>query len=378
MLGMNFGTAALQESIDFVEYCNAPVGTEFGDLRAKHGFREPHDVRYWCLGNEMDGPWQIGHMDADAYALKALQTAKIIKNFSKENLLTVCGSSGPGMATYPAWDRTVMEMCWEWVDFLSMHDYAENWGNDTPSFLASGIKFQNHLDTIAATLRYVKSKLRSKHDVFIAWDEWNVWYKDRNGDGQWQVAPDLCEEVYNLEDALVVAQWLNCFVRNCDVLKIGCLAQVVNVISPLLTNSEGLLKQSTFYPFVLFAKFAGGVGLDVHVEGPGYETKVYGDAPMLDASGAFEEESARVSVFLVNRSVGDVLPVEIRVGDFNLGQFDDVYQLAGRDPKSANSFEKPNNVVPVKLASVLVKGGVARVLVPPLSFTCLSGELQGH
>jgi alpha-N-arabinofuranosidase len=375
MLGLNFGTQDLADASDLVEYCNAPRGTRLADRRALHGFPDPHGVKYWCLGNEMDGPWQIGQMDAHHYGRKALECAKIIKWHTPDAKTIVCGSSGPGMATFPEWDRVVLEQAWEKSDYLAMHHYADNWAGDTPSFLATSVALEEHLAVTEATMRYVKAKLRSRHDVRISWDEWNVWYKDRDGDGKWQEAPHLCEEVYNLEDALVVAQWLSLFLRHADTVHITCIAQVVNVIAPLLTTRDKLLKQSTWYPFHLFAKYARGVSLSPHVVSPKYVTKKYGDQPLLDASATADPGTGRLSLFVVNRSTTDNLPLEVRLPGLTGGltQFQEVHQLAGRDPKAANSFDKPDLIVPQALRPVAIQNGAARLLLPPLSFTVLSG-----
>jgi len=369
MMALNLGSAAVEDSVQLVEYCNASTDHPLGQLRASHGYPEPHDVRYWCLGNEMDGPWQIGHLDAPAYAEKALRAAKMIKAIDPRNRTVLAGSSNPEMPTYPEWDRVILERCWEFVDFISMHDYAGNWTNDTASYLASGLRFESHLKTIAGIVRNTKTKLGSSHEVKIAWDEWNVWYKDRSADGGWTFAPHLSEEIYNLEDALVIAQWLNVFLRHCDVLKIACIAQVVNTISPLLTTPQGLLKQSTYYPLLLAAQRASGKALKLRVESPVYEMAIYGEAPVLDAAATIGE---RTSLFLANRSIAEVLPVEIRFTDARDARLADNHQLAGRDPKAANSFEQPERVSPQKLRAVEIKQGVARILLPPLSITVLS------
>jgi alpha-N-arabinofuranosidase len=245
MLGVNLGTGTIEEAGAYVEYCNAPAGTLEADRRVANGAPEPFGVRYWCLGNEMDGPWQIGHMDATAYAVKAREAAKLMKWHDPSIRLTLCGSSSSHMPTYPEWDRIALEICWEYVDYLSLHFYAGNRDDDTDSYLALARQFEDHLDALAGTLRYVKAKLRSRHDVYLSWDEWNVWYKDQTMQGGWQEAPHLIEEVYNLEDALVVAQWLNVFLRRCDVLKMACLAQLVNVIAPILTPDKARARSSS-------------------------------------------------------------------------------------------------------------------------------------
>src|ERR1051325_9181495 len=241
MLGVNMGTAGIQDAANLVEYCNAPIGTKYADMRAEHGYKNPHSVKYWCVGNEMDGPWQIGHLEALEYGQKAREAAKMMRWHDRSVQLVLCGSSNSDMPTYPEWDRVVLETAWEQVDYHSLHYYAINHNNDSDSYLALSAEFENFVDTLTGVLRYVKAKRRSKHDVYLSWDEWNVWYKDRSGQGKWTEAPHLSEEVYNLEDALVVAQWMNVFLRKSDVLKIACLAQVVNVISPLTTTRDGML-----------------------------------------------------------------------------------------------------------------------------------------
>ncbi len=370
MLGVNLGTGTIEEAGAMVEYVNAPAGSYYADLRVRHGFPQPYGVKYWCLGNEMDGPWQIGHLDMDEYARKAREAAKIMKWHDRDLKLILCGSSGPGMKTYPDWDRASLETCWEQVDYLSLHHYANNRDNDTASFLARAVDFEAHIDGLTATLGYVKAKLRSKHDVFLSWDEWNVWYKDMTMDGQWTRAPHLIEEVYNLEDALVVAQWLNVFLRRSKVLKIGCLAQLVNVIAPILTRPDGLLKQSIYYPFQLFRQHAAGVALDALVKCPSYETKAYGAVPVLDVSASYNQENGDWAVFVVNRRQDAAEAVELNLRGL-AGSRVQVVQVAGTDPKAANTYEQPNQVVSVPLAPQPLTDGKLTLNLAPLSFTVI-------
>lgn len=371
MLGVNLGTGDIAGAAALVEYCNAPAGSFYADMRVANGSPQPHNVRYWCLGNEMDGPWQIGHLDAYRYADKAREAAKMMRWHDPDLKLVLCGSSNTDMPTYPEWDRVALEHCWDVVDYLSLHYYATNDDGDTPSFLAMAAQFERHIDTLAGLLRFVKAKLRSTHEVCLSWDEWNVWYKNREMDGGWREAPHLIEEVYNLEDALVVAQWMSVFLRRCDVLKIACLAQMVNVIAPILTTRDGLLKQSIFYPFALFSAHAAGVALQPQVFAPQYETKRYGPMPLLDVSASYDEERGAGAVFLVNRSQSQALQTEVRWQGRAPAQVTAITQLSGDDPKAANSFARPDLLVPRELPGGPVVDGGYTVSLPPLSFTVL-------
>lgn len=371
MLGVNLGTGDIQAAADLVEYCNAPVGSVYADMRAANGQREPFGVRYWCLGNEMDGPWQIGHLEAAEYGKKAREAAKMMKWHDPAIELVACGSSTTTMSTYPEWDRVVLEACWEHVEYLSLHYYAGNHPDDTPSYLALARQFEDHVDTLAATIRYVKSLKRSAHNVYLSWDEWNVWYKDRGGKGGWAEAPHLLEEVYNLEDALVVAQWMNVFLRRCDVLRIACLAQIVNVIAPILTTTSGLLKQSTFFPFMLFSRHASGTALDALVQAPEHATRRFGDVPVLDVSATYNQETGQGAVFIVNRSPTEAVPLRIEWQGQRPERIAEVHQVAGNDPKAANTFEQPDTIGVKTLPGAPVIDGTAQLELPPLSFTTL-------
>jgi alpha-N-arabinofuranosidase len=372
MMAVNLGTGSIQEAADLVEYCNSSVGTHYADLRAKNGSSDPYNVRYWCLGNEMDGPWQIGHLGAHEYGLKAKEAAKLMRTVDPNLELILCGSSNTAMPTYPEWDRVALETTWEEADYLSLHYYADNKTDDTASFLAMSSQFESQLDTLAATLRYVKAQRRSKHDVYLSWDEWNVWYRANSGDGQWQEAPHILEEVYNLEDALVVAQWLSVFLRKADVLKIACIAQIVNVIAPIMTNKDGMFKQSIFYPLELFSRHASGVSLDALVNVPSHDTKRFGEMPLLDVSASYDQELKSGAAFLVNRSLTETLEVDINWQGTAAKTVTSAWQVTGDDPKAANSFEKPNTVVANTLSGVSIKDARISINLPPMSFTTIT------
>lgn len=378
MLGVNMGTGTIQDASNLVEYCNGTPGTKYADMRIAHGYRDPHNVKLWCLGNEMDGPWQIGHLEADEYGRKAREAAKMMRWQDDSIELILCGSSSSLMPTYPEWDRVALELAWEQVNYHSLHYYASNEKNDTPSFLALSTEFEAFLDTLAGTLRYVKAKRRSKHDVYLSWDEWNVWYKARGRsdmEGKWTPSPHLIEEVYNLEDALVVAQWMNVFLRKSDVLKIACLAQAVNVIAPILTTRDAMLKQSIYYPFMLFSKLAAGTALDISVNAPMYHTAQFGDMPLIDVSASYDEANHAGAIFIVNRSLTESMTIDLNWLDCVPQSFKAAYQVAGTDPKAANSYENPDQIVSVPVAVPQVSDKSATLTVPPLSFTALDAVM---
>jgi alpha-N-arabinofuranosidase len=320
----------------------------------------------------MDGPWQIGHLEADEYARKAREAAKMMRWQDPTLKLILCGSSNTDMPTYPEWDRVVLETCWDQVDYLAMHYYAVNYENDTPSYLALAAQFESHVDTLAGLLRYVKSKRRSKHDVALSWDEWNVWYKDRSGRGGWKEGPPLSEEVYNLEDALVVAQWISVFLRRCDVLQIACLAQIVNTISPLTTTREQLLRQTTYYPIVLFGQHAAGQSLEPLTIAPQSDTRLFGPMPLLDVSASYDAANDQGAVFIVNRSQTEAVTTDLAWQGAAPARVSAIHQISGSDPKAINTFEQPETIVPKRLDGGPVRDGRMTLRLPPLSFTVVA------
>src|SRR5688500_4943114 len=372
MLGVNMGTGTIQSASDLVEYCNVANGTYWSDLRIRHGVREPHYVRYWCVGNEMDGPWQIGHLDAVAYGNKALEATKMMKLQDPSIKTILCGSSHDQMPTYPNWDRTVLEIAWDHTDYLSMHYYAGNPDDDTASYLARAVHLERFVDTLEGTLRYAKAKRRSQHDIYLSWDEWQVWYKGDPMHGNWAEAPHLAEEMYNVEDALVVAQWLNVFLRKSHILKIACVAQIVNAISWLHTRPDGLLKHPSYYVFKLVSNLARGEALDLHVKAPKVGTKQHGAVPALDVSASYDSETGQGAVFLVNRSLTEAVTTEFVWQDGQALQIEKAWQLTGNDPKQGNRWDAPEQVVRKAIPAPTVESGRATLHLPPLSFTVLT------
>ncbi|HEY6385424.1 MAG TPA: alpha-N-arabinofuranosidase [Candidatus Acidoferrum sp.] len=375
LLGLNLGTGTAEQAAALVEYCNLDKGTRWSDLRRKNGIAEPYNVQKWCLGNEMDGPWQIGHMTATEYGLKAEDAARQMRYVDPSLKLIACGSSGPGMPTYLEWDREVLEQCYEYVDAISLHRYfgntAEETGGDSSKFLALNLSMERQIDEVAAVCDMVRGHKRSPKKLWLSFDEWNVWYRARTGDavnGHRQSAPHLLEEVYNLEDALLVGGLINSLIRKADRVQLACLAQLVNVIAPIMTNADGLLRQTIYYPYSWALEFARGSALELMVESPTYEVTSMGAVSYVDASATHQADTGKSALFLLNRDLAKPHQVEI-VWEGSSPRAGDAVVLTGRDLKAANAFDAPARVAPQKAEKPSTAGGRTTLELPPRSYT---------
>lgn len=374
MIAVNLGTGTPEDARDWVEYCNCSTGTQYSDLRAINGSKEPFGVPLWCLGNEMDGPWQLGHVPADEYAIRAQQAAKMMKDTDPSIELIVCGSCSVTLDSYMEWDREVLEYTWKNVDYVSLHRYVGNHVNDAASYLGVTNAIDRQIEEMDAVCRFVQAKKKSEKRVYSCFDEWNVWYKNRDGNGRGKFAPHLIEEVYNLEDALVVAGFLQSFIRHADSVKIANLAQIVNVIAPIVTCGDEMLIQPTFYPFEMISKRRNGTSLQASVRGPVYISKEYGETQTIDTSVILDRN--RLQVFATNRSLVEDAPVVVDLVDAGIDSVIDAEILAGTDPKMANSFEEPDQVKSEMFEGVDVKEGRATFRLPPLSFAAMTMRFE--
>ena len=374
LLAVNLGTGTAEEAAALVEYCNVEKGTRWSDLRRKNGAADAYKVKNWCLGNEMDGPWQIGHMSATEYGLKAEDAARQMRYVDPSLKLVACGSSGPGMPTYLEWDREVLEQCYDYVDAISLHRYfnnAEDTGGDSSKFLAMNLSMERQIDEVAAVCDVVRGHKRSSKRLWLSFDEWNVWYRARTGaavNGGKQTAPHLLEEVYNLEDALLVGGLLNALIRKADRVKLACLAQLVNVIAPIMTNENSLLRQTTFYPYSWALEFARGAALDLLVDSPTYDVTRLGEVPYVDVAGTLHAESGKMALFLLNRDLAKPRQVEI-VWEGSSPRAGEAIILTGSDLKASNTFEAPARVTPQKGEKPSNTGGRSSLELPPRSYT---------
>ena len=376
MMALNLGTRGVDAARNLVEYCNHPGGSYWSDLRISHGFREPHGIRLWCLGNEMDGPWQVGQKTADEYGRLANEAAKAIRLFDPSLELVACGSSFAAMPTFPDWEATVLGHCYEQVDYLSLHSYYENRAGDLPEYLADSIGMGEFIDSVASACDFVKSKKRSRKTMMLSFDEWNVWFHtnadDRHAD-PWRVGPRLLEESYTFEDALVVGCLLLTLLKRADRVKIACLAQLVNVIAPISTVEGGpAWKQTIFYPFLHASRYARGLSLDLRIEAPTYESRRFGTVPYLDAAATVDSAEGEMAVFAVNRSLSEAVEVELRLGGYESWSVNERIVLASADPKAVNTAARPDAVLPRRIADGAgIEGGMLRTRLEPLSWNVI-------
>ena len=383
MMAINLGTRGISDARNLVEYCNHEGGSYWSDLRKKHGVEEPHNIKLWCLGNEMDGPWQVGHKTSYEYGRIANETAKALKLFDPELELVVCGSSSNQMPTFPEWERTVLEECYENVDYISLHIYLKNEENDLQTFLATPMGMDDFIDVVAKTCDYVKAKKRSKKTINLSFDEWNVWFHSNEQDEDiykrqpWQVGPPLLEDIYTFEDALVVGGMINSLIRHADRVKIGCLAQLVNVIAPIMTENDGTVwKQTIFYPFYYASVHGRGTALNITVDSPSYENKTFGSVPYIDITAVHNEKTEELTLFVINRNHESDMDLDIVISGFEKYKIIEHALMVHDDIKAVNSKDKPNEVIPTSGKGISISDGKLSGKVRKLSWNCirLSGK----
>jgi alpha-N-arabinofuranosidase len=373
LLATNFGTAGAEMSAALVEYCNVEKGTRWSDLRRAHGVEKPHAVKYWCLGNEMDGTWQIGHMTAAEYGMKAADAARQMRTVDPSVKLVACGSSASSMPNFLEWDRQTLEACYDWVDAISLHRYfglGDALVQDDARYLGLNLEMDRQIEEVAAVCDYVRGRKKSAKRLWLSFDEWNVWYRETNGDGKKQEAPRLLEDVYDLRDALLVGGAINTLLRHADRVRLACLAQLVNVIAPLVTNAEGVLRQTTYHPYAWSLAHARGQVLDLVLESEAYEVKGLGPVPYLDVAGTFDTASGQSCLLVLNRDLVKARELELVWREAAPARVVRSEVLTGDDLRAVNTFGQPQRVAPRPLE---VKKPAARMTVelPPRSYSLL-------
>ena len=373
MMAVNLGTRGVAEAAELLEYCNHPEGTRLSDLRRTHGAKEPYDVRLWCLGNELDGPWQIGHKTAYEYGRIAAETARAMRRVDPRVELVACGSSNPTMPTFASWEATVLEECYDVVDHVSLHTYVDPSHRSVGDYLASAEVLGRAIDAVVATADHVGARLKTRKRLGVSVDEWNVWYQSRFGGEHtldWTERRHLIEDVYDVTDAVVVGSLLITLLRHADRVNIACQAQLVNVIAPILTEPGGRAwRQTIFHPFAQAAATAGGVVLRVEPEVATYEAEPVGEVPLLHATAVHDDDTNSLTLLAVNRRTEGPLELDVDLRAFPGHRVAEATVLTHDELRTCNTADRPSEVVPRALRQVELTEGRLHAVLPPVSWT---------
>lgn len=361
MMAVNLGTRGIDAARNLLEYTNHPGGTYWSDLRRSHGYEEPHNIKTWCLGNEMDGPWQIGHKTAYEYGRIANETGKAMKLVDPTIELVACGSSSSEMPTFPEYEATTLDLAYDQIDYISLHQYYGNRSDDTPNFLAKNLTMDHFIKSVIATCDYIKAKHRSKKTIKLSFDEWNVWYHSNDADKQiepWTIAPPQLEDHYNFEDALLIGSLLITFLKHADRVKMAAMAQLVNVIAPIMTENEGRSwKQTIFYPYMHASVYGRGISLKPILSSPKYDSREFTDVPYIDAGAVYNEENEEVTIFLVNKHLESAMPMDIDLRSFEGYELVEHIELVSDDLKAVNTADH-QAVAPQQNTHSKLDGGI--------------------
>jgi len=375
MMAINLGTRGIEDAINLVEYCNHSGGLYWSDLRKEHGVKQPYNFRVWCLGNEMDGPWQIGFKTADEYGKLAGEVAKALKLFDPTLELVVCGSSGPGMPTFPQWEATVLEHCYEHVDYISLHTYAKKENDNLGSFLAESVRFENFISSVENTVEFVKAKKRSKKTVKLSVDEWNVWYHSNGSesdDDKWQVGRKLLEDIYTVEDALVVGCFLIVLLRHANTVRMACLAQLINTIAPIIAEKDGpAWMQTIYYPFMHCSLYGRGEVLQTFITSETYDCGNLDEIPYLEAIAVLHREQKEIVIFSVNRHTKKDLLLEVKTTGFFDVSIIEHLVLEDSNPLACNSAQDPVRVIPKAKENSIIINDLLSSKISPLSWNVI-------
>lgn len=382
---VNLGTGTIEEAQRWVEYTNVAEGPYYAELRKQHGYEEPYNIKYWSLGNEMDGPWQMGHLNAEDYTKKAREAAKLMRLTDPGIKLVAAGSSNyrPG-ADPDEWNRAVLTELRDVIDYIALHIYVGNPEDNYYNFMSTPLVMEERTKLVKWMIneQMQKANRGDREPIYIAWDEYNVWYRARVEEAM--KGERALEEHYNLEDALVIAGFMNVIIRNADVVKIANMAQLVNVIAPIFTSENDMFKQTIYYPLELFANNAFGTSLDVFVDSETYDTEEFfiglgestteqQDVPYLDVSAT--QNGDELVICVVNRHKDKAISTDIlaQAGEFR-GNFE-VYEVNGPDIKSKNDFDQ-QPVATQKKNDIRAKGNKMTYSFAPHSFTLIKGKIR--
>lgn len=372
MMAVNLGLRGADAARNLVEYCNHPAGTYYSDYRRKNGAEKPYGVKLWCLGNEMDGSWQIGHKEAREYGLLANEAAKVMKSVDNTIETVLCGSSNDHMKTFGTWEAVTLDIAYDNVDYVSLHQYYDNKTGDSASFLAKNMAMDAFIETVISICDAVKGKKHSKHTVNLSFDEWNIWYHSNNAPVErWSIAPHQLEDIYNFEDALLVGLMLISLLRHADRVKVACLAQLVNVIAPIMTENGGrVFEQTIFYPFMHMSAYGRGTVLLSQVNCPKHDTKEFTDVPDIDSVAVLNDAEDEITVFAVNRDMQEDYLFSVRLLDMEDFVPTSHIEMSGYALHETNGFDRCG-VKPADAALPEMNGKTAEIRLKPLSWNVI-------
>lgn len=372
ILAVNLGTRGIEEAAAFVEYCNHPGGSHYSELRRTHGNDAPFAVKTWCLGNEMDGDWQIGHKTAAEYGRLAEEAAKAMRRVDPGLELVSCGSSKSDMASHPAWDLETLEHTYNQADVIAVHQYYGGQEMGTPGFLAQSLDFERYLATIRAVCDVVKAKKRSDKTLMISVDEWGVW---NNADADlgdiepfWREKPAFSEQIYTMEDTLLFASMLMAMVRNADRVKIACQSLLTNISACIMTKPGGeAWVQPIYYPFAHMANHARGTVLSARQQGPAYACAEFASVPYLDTLLVHNHAQNEVVLFAVNRSETEALPLQVALEGFETEGIAEQLSMTAPDKHSTNKQDH-SCIQPKPAAGATLDAGILIASLPAFSW----------
>ena len=377
MMAVNLGTRGVADACNLLEYCNHPGGSKYSELRKQHGIKDPYDIKLWCLGNEMDGPWQIGKKTMDEYGRLSEETAKAMKLIDPTIELVTCGSSSMDMPTFPEWEATTLSYNYDYVDYISLHQYYGNRNNDSADFLSLSDDMDQFIRSVVATCDYVKAKIRGKKTINLSFDEWNVWFHSNENDENttknhpWQIAPPLLEDHYTFEDALLVGLMMITLLQHADRVKIACLAQLVNVIAPIMTEADaGAWKQTTYYPFLHTSCYGRGSVLHTVLKTPVHDTLEHENVKDVVSVTVYNEEKEELTIFAVNRNLNMDLELLADVRSFEDYKLVEKIEMVADDLKAENSFCK-ERVKPVHNLEAKLDGGMLDTVLKKASWNVI-------
>ena len=403
MMAINLGTRGPSEARDIVEYCNLNTNTYYADLRRKNGAKDPFNVKLWCLGNEMDGPWQVGHMSPEEYAGAVDKVAHAMKLAESGLELVACGSSGAYMPTFGTWEKTVLTKAYENLDFVSCHAYYFDRGHKTRTaasmqdFLASSEDMTKFIATVSDAADQAREANNGTKDIALSFDEWGVWYSDKWNEQEdqwkaeaaqglhhepWPKSPHLLEDIYTAADAVVEGSLMITLLKHCDRVRSASRAQLVNVIAPIMAEEHGpAWRQTTFYPFAEAALHARGQAYAPAISSPTIHTEAYGDVPAIDAVVTWDEQARTGLLLAVNRDANTPHTLTIDLSGLpglpGLGTLalSKAQLLHEDDPYRTNTAEAPEAVTPQPLDIAMNATGTCTATLPAISW--ISVEFHG-